>query len=90
MPEYKSVYHCTSNENGDEELRIERAGTVIGMMMSFFKTGNVGPSVVTDSYVMRGAQWVVKETGIIPKHEKQIELLYAKASLKHIKWATDF
>jgi len=78
----KSIRHATSNEDGVEELAIERELSTLEYLTAVAKARTFKiPNTITEVWVVRGLQWADKVTGDIPDHEKQIELFYAKAEI---------
>ncbi len=87
----KSIRHATSNEHGVEELAIERELSTLEYLTAAAKARSFKiPNTKEEVYVSRGLCWVDKKTGDIPDHEKQIELFYAKASVKRQSELMDF
>jgi len=79
----RSIRHATSNEDGVEELAIERELSTFEYLTAALKAGTFKiPTTITEVWVARGTQWVDKVTGIAPDHEKQFELFNAKGEMK--------
>jgi len=86
-----SIRHATSNENGVEELAIERELSTFEYLTAVAKAHTFKiPTTITEVWVVDGLQWVDKATGIAPDHEKQLELFYAKAEMKRRSASMDY
>jgi hypothetical protein len=85
---YTSVSHCTRNENGVEEITIERELTIFEWFQAIITTMSFKvPAVVVEEYEAYGTQWVEKSTGFVPNDEKQHELFCIKGALKcDMRW----
>jgi hypothetical protein len=71
----KSVTHCTSNEDGEEELTIRRSTTFVEDVVAVWKTRSFSsPDTVTEVYIVGSKSWVDKKTGASPGPKKQAEL----------------
>ena len=78
----KSIRHATSNEDGMEELAIERELSILEYLTAVAKARSFKiPNTITEVYVVRGAQWVDKATGNIPDHKKQYRLCCFKTEI---------
>jgi hypothetical protein len=85
---YTSIGHCTCNENGVEEITIERELTTFEWFQAIITTMSFKvPAVVVETYEADGTVWVDKETRVVPDRDKQYELFCIKASLKrNMRW----
>lgn len=75
----RSVTHVTRNENGVEELSIERYTTLFQRLWySVRNFSTKAPDTITDTWEVDGIHWRNKLTGEIPNYRTQTELFWAK------------
>jgi len=87
----KSIRHATSNEDGLEELAIERELSTLEYLTAVAKARTFKvPNTITEVYVVRGLCWVDKKTGEIPDNDKQYQLFCAKGEVTRQSALIDF
>jgi hypothetical protein len=83
MRDWKSVSHCTANEDGVEEITITRNMGLFEWSHHMLQAGSIHcDREITEVYVVDGLQWVDKKTRIAPDADKQYELFEIKGSFK--------
>lgn len=82
---YKTITYCTKNEDGLEQIDLERAKTIAEMATDMVLRGdyNLNSTVVT-SYVADGLRWVEKGTGLAVHGDLQFELFEIKGRMKRL------
>ena len=70
MADYHSIMHCTSNEDGNEELRLEYQPT--------FWQSLRGQAGKVEIYIFHSTRWIDKFTCEVPDANKQAEVFEAK------------
>ena len=87
----KSVRHATSNEHGVEEIAIERELSTFEYLTAAAKARSFKiPTIKEEVYVAVGLGWVDKKTGMIPDHDKEIEIRLAKEHILRQSAMIDF
>lgn len=89
MKDYVSICHCTSNENGQEEIELESSWP-LWQGIWFAISGANMPDTKKETFVVQGTVWAEKETGKIPDSKMQFELFECKGWVKRQTKMTEF
>lgn len=81
---YKTITYSSANENGREQIDIERARTVAEVAFAALSGDFDLTTTVTKSYVADGLRWVEKETGLPADGDLQFELFEIKGRMKRV------
>ena len=80
----ESVQHCTSNEDGNEEITIEvhlSFWESLRALITRFDTSQTK----TNTYILKKPYWVDKVTGHIPSLREQLEIEHGLAWLLRVQ-----